>query len=229
MINILTATGARQKAWSICEKLMAAQTYKGEVNWVIVDDGPKPQVVYYEEAGGPDWSLTFLRPRPLWSPGMNTQARNLLAGLEYVDRRYPLVIIEDDDYYAPDYIEFALAQLAGVDLAGETRARYYNIATRRWRHLSNTTHSSLASTVMQGAAIDAFAKACKSGDKFIDIRLWASVRRKRLYEGGRVVGIKGMPGRGGIGIGHREDFGTRDVNDEVLKHWLGDGVRFYGS
>lgn len=39
MMTLITPTGVRPKAWSICERLMARQTYDGPVQWVIVDDG----------------------------------------------------------------------------------------------------------------------------------------------------------------------------------------------
>jgi len=228
MIQLLTATGSRPEAMALCYRWMRAQTYGGSVVWIIVDDGTEPTI---REVMPSNWQLVYIRPSPLWQPGRNTQARNLLKGIEACDLKLPLAVIEDDDHYACDWLGHVSQQLQSAELVGEFRARYYNVALKRGRQLSNTKHSSLCSTAMRGSVIDSFRKACVMSKNFIDITLWkygSYGLSKKLFGGNRVVGIKGLPGRSGIGMGHRNDFsGQSDPSGSLLKSWIGDDARHY--
>lgn len=225
MLTLLTATGARPKAWALCERWMAAQDYAGPVRWLIVDDGPVAQPVTFQRDG---WSLEVIRPQPFWKPGQNTQARNLLAGLAHCSAQDRVVCIEDDDHYAPDWLSHVAGQLQIAELVGEIRARYYNLRTRQGRELPNTAHSSLCSTALRGRAIDGLRKVCQGHHKFIDMTLWQRWPDKHLFDGHRVVGIKGLPGRGGIGAGHKAGFrGTPDNDGSLLRSWVGNDAEMY--
>src|SRR5690606_25388003 len=105
-----------------------------------------------------------------------------------------------------DWLTHIEAQLHRAELVGECRGRYYNVRTKQGRQLDNKQHSSLCSTAMHGKAIETLKQSCTRSPKFIDLDLWKRHRNKKLFDGHRVVGIKGMPGRGGIGIGHQEAF-----------------------
>lgn len=225
MLTLLTATGCRPQAFALLERMMLRQTYDRPVRWIIVDDGEVPQPITFERAG---WVLEVVRPTPFWRPGMNTQARNLLAGLDRVNPTDRLVVIEDDDWYAADWLEVCAIYLERASLVGETQARYYNVEHRTGRQLSNVGHSSLCSTAMRGSAITAFRQACQPGRQFIDLELWRKHRDALLFPGHRVVGIKGMPGRGGIGMGHKAGFrGQRDPNGVLLREWIGPDADWY--
>ena len=225
MLTLLTATGCRPAAFALLERMMKAQTYAGPVRWVIVDDGEQPQPITFEREG---WTLDVVRPEPFWRPGANTQARNLLAGLESINRSARLLVIEDDDHYASDWLEVCDAHLNRASLVGEIRARYYNVPRRVARQLNNTQHSSLCSTAMRDGAIDAFRKVCQPGRQFIDLELWRGYRDRLLFTGSRVVGIKGLPGRGGIGMGHNAGFnGTPDPSGAILRQWVGQDAEWY--
>lgn len=225
MLTLLTATGARPEAFALCQRWMAAQTFAGPVRWIVVDDGPEPSPITFKRAG---WQIERVRPFPLWKPVDNTQARNLLAGLVLCDRDSRLLIIEDDDHYAPTWLDTCARELERAELVGETKARYYNIASRIGRQLNNTGHSSLCSTAMRGAAIDTFYSICRPGVKFIDMQLWRQHPSKHLFSGHGVTGIKGLPGRAGIGMGHRRSFsGSSDQNLSLLREWIGEDAEFY--
>lgn len=225
MLTLLTATGARPQAWAICEQLMARQDYAGQVRWLVVDDGPEPQPVTFQREG---WEVKVIRPTRCWRPGQNTQARNLLQGLAHCSARDRVVVIEDDDWYAPDWLSHVAAQLEQAELVGESHARYYNIALRMGRQLNNAGHASLCSTALRGRAIDALRKACQSAPQFIDMRLWRRFQGGHLFGGHRVVGMKGLPGRAGIGIGHNAKFsGTADPDGSLLREWIGADARLY--
>lgn len=221
MLTLLTTTGGRPKPWAICQKLMAAQTYTGQVRWIIVDDGEQDQPIDFKPTKG-IWHLEVYRPEPFWTPGQNTQARNLLTGLAVINNSENLVIIEDDDFYAPDWLETVEEKLKKAELVGESCARYYNVQAKVGREMKNMSHASLCATAMRGQAIETFRSVCRPGIQFIDHILWQAHSDRHIFSGHRVVGIKGMPGRQGIGMGHDKKFtGTRDNGGKLLVEWVG--------
>lgn len=225
MLTLLTATGARPQAWAICERLMARQDYADPVRWLIVDDGPEPQPVTFQREG---WLLEVIRPAPHWKPGMNTQSRNLLAGLAHCCSTDRVVCVEDDDHYAPDWLTHVAGELERAELVGESHARYYSVPLRMGRQLNNAGHASLCSTAVRGRAVDALRKACQGAPRFIDLQLWRRFPNRHLFGGHRVHGIKGLPGRGGIGMGHSPDFrGTPDPDGALLREWIGQDAELY--
>ena len=221
MLTLLTATGCRQGAWEICERLMMAQTYAGPVRWVIVDDGPEMQTVRFHREG---WTVEIIRPDHVWTPGQNTQALNLLAGLAVIPSDASVVVIEDDDYYAPEWLATVDQWLHGHELVGEGMARYYNVASMKYQQLNNGVHASLCSTAMRGHALELFRKCCKPDVQYIDLTLWRTFTgMKCVHKNTRLtVGTKGLPGRMGIGMGHKDTFGQPDKRGDVLRQWVGD-------
>ena len=225
MLTLVTATGARPEAWKLCQRWMAAQDYRGSVRWVIVDDGPEPQEIEFSKPG---WRLVLIRPAPFWRPGENTQARNLLKGIEACGPTDTVVFIEDDDHYAPGWLTKVAKESEKAEVVGETRARYYNVQTRVGRQLSNAGHASLCATAVRGSALRLFASVCRTAPKFIDLNVWRQARSKHLFAGSMVTGIKGLPGRGGIGMGHNPAFnGQRDQYGTLLRQWIGQDAEAY--
>lgn len=225
MIKLLTATGCRPKAWAICELLMSRQDYQGAVEWIVVDDGPVAQPVNFQRK---NWHVKVSRPTPFWKRGQNTQARNLAAGVQFVKEGEVVLIIEDDDHYAPDYISKMVEALESAELVGVKPSRYYNVATKRSQTMMNNAHSSLCSTAMRGKATEEFRKIVNGlAVKFIDIQLWKACSESRLIKEPRLcTGIKGLPGRGGIGTGHRSGFGREGT---ALQDWIGEDAALYES
>lgn len=198
MITALTPTGSRPEAFAECVRQMRAQTIPAR--WVIVDDGPEPTPT----PDIPGWEVIHLRPEPVWQPGQNTLARNLLAGLRVATDR--VAIIEDDDGYAPDWLETVDGWLDHADLVGESHSLYVNRATGARVEMGNARHASLCSTAVRGEALSFLRWSCTVSPKGIDLRLWQQFPgRKALHapHPRRVTGIKSWPGRPGIGVGHR--------------------------
>lgn len=223
MLTLLTATGMRPEAWAICEKIMMRQTYDGPVRWIIVDDGEPLQPITFFRKG---WTMEFIHPTPCWHPGQNTQARNLLAGLARVGPSDRLVVAEDDDFVGPGYLADVDKWLDVADLVGEPMARYFNVASGTGFQHENKTHCSLCSTAMKGPGIAAFRVAVSKKMKFIDMELWRIFQGSTFFSNTRhVVGIKGLPGRKGIGSGHRIA-GGRNVG--LLREWIGEDAAIYG-
>ena len=214
MIYLLTPTGNRYKAMRLLTGYMQAQTYSGDVTWIIVDDcdppTPKPDSKY---------SVEMIRPAWRWS-GASTQAKSILAGLDRIPSDSVVLMIEDDDCYLPTYIETMVKALESADLVGEAGSYYYNVRTGRYRAMKSTNHSSLASTAIRGT--EALRAICEGHNRMIDVELWRTFTgKKALIDEHNVIGIKGLPGRSGIGVGHRQHFGAQD-DGTVLKQWLGD-------
>lgn len=221
MIKLLTTTGGRPEAWELCKRWMRQQTLQADA-WIIVDDCPVPS-----DMSGITVPTMLVRPQPFWQPGENTQARNLLAALESVNHDDIVIIIEDDDYYAPTYVHSMVEWCKRYELVGERNALYYHIGKREYRYCGNTSHASLCATAMRGKVINFFAQICRTNRKFIDIELWRKYRgTKKLFDTHMTVGIKGLPGRAGIGGGHRMN-GKPDPNGELLKKRLGDDAAAY--
>jgi len=143
-----------------------------------------------------------------------------------------VAVIEDDDWYAPDWLEWCCDQLSSHALVGEGRSIYYNVRSSRWMNCQNTEHASLCATAFRRELIPEILEilAEQPDDKpFVDIAIWKRFGaeglvlpdKQDLFR--RVVGMKGLPGRPGIGIGHRhlQAKGEQDPDGEFLAGLIG--------
>lgn len=208
MIALITPTGARAHQAKLCARFMAAQTYKGPVIWVIVDDALPRTTEFIAADFRPDWQIVKVYPSPSWQVGQNTQGRNLKAGIDALRNLTKLkdveaiFIIEDDDYYRPCYLAEMVTRLDGCLALGETHTIYYNIRLNRWIENQNDVWSSLFQTAFKPAALPHFEKLY--GEKFIDYAFFRLVPKPKLFRTPEKlsIGIKGQAGRAGIGAGH---------------------------
>jgi hypothetical protein len=235
MIALITPTGARKRQITLCAMWMLNQTYTGEVVWAIVDDCVPETTDFIKEDFRPNWKVVKVHPKPEWQKGQNTQARNLLAGIEAVKPYKPTFtfVIEDDDYYKPCYLTEMMKKCkSSFDVVGERFTVYYNVVLKGWRRNGNKDHASLFQTAFSPKGLDALEVACKKGSKFIDLfvfRTLISRHRINLFEGlDLAIGIKGLPGRPGIGVGHKQRFAIQlDKDMTILKKWVGDDYIYY--
>lgn len=233
MVVLITATGCRPAQFKICAELMKRQTYKGEVLWVIVDDGAAITTDVVPDDFREGWHIMKVYPEPKWQFGMNTQGRNLREGIEAMWKEYhpmqidAFFIIEDDDWYAPTYLEYTLPKLKGYLAAGEVKTLYYNVVRRDYHINQNERWSSLFQTVFSIGALDTFIECID--EKFIDFIFFRKVESPNLYKGKYLsIGMKGMPGRAGIGAGHGNTLGMLPDHDmSKIKKAIGDDYKFY--
>jgi hypothetical protein len=228
-VTLITATGGRPESLRRCGLFVIRQTWGGHLQWIIVDDcapasTPVIEPFAFENAGV---EVKWVYPEPKWKPGQNTLARNLLAAIPEV-RHDVVLFIEDDDWYAHTYIDEQVRHLGDADIVGDLPARYYHVPTRYYWQLDNARHASLCQTGLRKSALSHLREICEHprDREFIDVTLWRSVvGKKALYNGGLVVGMKGLPGRAGIGVGHRPDRSgapwKRDRDFVVLANWIG--------
>lgn len=218
-INLITPTRNRPQAFDLLQAWMARQTYSGPIQWLVVNDGNAE----YEYRLG----QTVLNRRSDGSEGHSICA-NLLLAFEHV-RGDAVLIIEDDDWYAPTYIAEMAVALAKADLVGSTPAVYYNIRNRRMRTFENPSHSSLAQTGFRRSVLDLATAIAKRGLTTIDQQLWRDFNGSKLLIPNRrlQVGIKGMPGEPGIGVGHKKKKGAYDRDFSILRDLIGDDASRY--
>jgi len=225
MLTLITMTGNRPEAWKLCEHFMERQNFQGLVHWIIVDDGKVAQPITFHREG---WTLEIIRPEPFWQAGQNTQTRNIRAALEVVTPADRIAFIEDDDWYSPSWLAIMDEQLNEADLVGERLAFYYNLKNQQYCQLSNGSHSGLCSTGIKGQAIDILKKICQVDRQFIDIELWKAPISRRLFTSKEVIGMKGLPGRGGIGMGHKPQRAFKsDFSGDVLRKMIGKDADLY--
>lgn len=219
IVTIITPTGNRRVAFGICEKLMAKQTYRGELQWIVVDDcEPRTECHLGQEV---------VHPTPTWT-GQNTQCRNLLVGL-YHTKGDKVLIVEDDDYYAPTYIEEMCKRLDTAPLVGEVSARYYHVKKRAYLEFKNLYYSSLCQAGLRQEIIQTLVTVCRTQQSFVDVNLFQKVKSAKLFKQTNLsIGIKGLPGRPGIGVGHRDSSRYRsDPDMKVLYEWIGGDAEIY--
>ena len=222
-LTLITPTGGRPEAFALCERWISRQTYTGPLEWLCSDDF-RPQTICTmgQEIHHPPW---------IWQPGQNTQAANLRMLLEHV-RHDKILFIEDDDVYLPDYLEEMSYYLDLHPITGEGNAHYYNVARRAYLECGNIGHASLCQTGIRAELIPKLQFILAAARGFIDLNLWRLARHPEgvFFGRGLCVGIKGLPGRGGIGCGHRRDTAMfRDPDGQVLRRWIGDDAELYAK
>lgn len=210
---------------------MQRQTLYGRasIQWIVVDDGVSPATL----AMGQTHILRAREPDCLPAQSF---CRNLLAAIPHITGDV-IAFIEHDDWYAPAHLEAIVDQLAGaVQIAGDDQQRYYNVSQRCWRIFPNSG-ASLCQTAIRRELLPRFemvARRCLAASKFgVDRALWDATRphERSLKRADTVVGIKGLPGRRGLGVGHRPSGPqwTFDAELEQLRAWVGNDADLYRS
>lgn len=221
MVTLLTPTRNRPEAFDLLQSWIERQTYREPLQWIVVNDGDTiynyrcDQTVIRREAGRQE---------------MHSLCMNLLAGLPLVEGT-KLLIVEDDDYLAPEYVEQVCTWLEENEMTGSRPAIYFHLQHRTWRIMRNHSHASLGQTGLRASAIPHLVRAIQVGTPNLDLRLWRDgpadrMLHRNLTADGRVlhVGMKGLRGEPGIGVGHRMKDGTKDSDFTQLRKWVGDEV-----
>jgi len=217
--SLITPTGDRTEAFELCRKWMSAQTVKPD-QWLVIDDGFEPLPESLKEG------LDYLRRIPKKDEG-HTITKNLELLLPHI-KGNKILIIEDDDWYGPNYIKTMSDYLDRYDLVGEGYARYYLVPTMQHFRVSNLFHASLCQTGFISKLLPIF-KQCLKGDPYIDGRFWEAVKENKFIFADLEdklklhCSTKGLRGRRGIGTGHNS--GARyyrvDNNISQLINWVG--------
>lgn len=226
-VAIITPTRNRSMTISLLARWLRQQTVKPDL-WVIVDDGDEQ--VKFE----PPMTHLIKRTRGDNEP-KHSLCLNLRQALPYMlaDK---IMICEDDEYYAPTYIEEMAKRLDASPAVGIGHSKYYHLGLRSPYVHENMGHASLAQTSFRHELIGDFIRCMADPkDNFIDIKFWKLVAGRgliwrdgdRYYPDGKwpvgaqYVGMKGMPGNPGIGFGHQAMPQYRqDPTLEWLRWWI---------
>ena len=219
-ITVITLTGDRNKVFELTRQHILAQTIQPD-QWIIVDDGFEPLPERLIE--GAD----YIRREPKKGEGF-TLIQNMKLAVSQI-KGDTILFMEDDDYYAPNYIETYHNYLQRYSLVGEGCARYYHVPAQKYARMNNKRHASLAQTGFRKEILDIF-KASIRGDFHIDIKFWqkASTLGYLFFDTEDKLklhcSLKGLPGRKGIGIGHDKNYAfyRYDKDYKVLKKWVGE-------
>lgn len=223
-LTIITPTGDRPLAFALCQNWVRKQTLQPD-QWIVIDDGRIPLKSYVP--------MQHVRREPQPDDPQHTLILNLKTAVPLITGD-KVIIIEDDEYYAPEYLEEMALRLAEHEIVGIARAKYYHLPTGGYRQIANTTHASLAETGFRSSFVPELSEIWE-GDPSLDMRIWQKAGQMRgllfvdvfkpLY-----LGIKGLPGRTGIGAGHNPTLyrGIRDTADRpVLKKWVPQDYQIY--
>lgn len=225
-VTVITPTGDRPLAFGLCWRWMAAQTRKPD-QWLIIDDGAG-QPGNLGSIDGVD--IIRVRRVPLTGEPRHTLALNLKAALPLIDGDIVLVM-EDDEYYAPQYIETMARRLDRFEIVGICRSKYYHLPTGKFQQIGNTGHASLAQTGFRSSFLPIFTGCVERGmeTNWVDQQIWQIVGERKLraqlfVDDGLPLycGMKGLPGRPGIGQGHKEAmYREQDTPDRArLRAWI---------
>ena len=193
-VTLITPTGDRHASFALLERWIARQTLSPVMQvmqWIVVDDGGTPTPCTADQC--------YVRRARTASDPRHTLPCNLLAALPHVDSNFVL-IIEDDEWYAPEYVSFMLQALQqSADLVGLRRSHYWCLQRRAWLELVHPRHASLCRTGFTRCAFGDVERACAHMSAGIDLLLWRALwgpRAQLLDEAGNLnVSIKNVPGR----------------------------------
>ena len=201
-VTIFTPTGdrpaslMRQKRY--IQRSIIPKTWN--VNWLVVDDG----VVPFNPG-----DCEYRRREPDGNSSLERQVK-FVGNL---DTDYVL-IWEDDDWCSPHRIrnQIKLLHKSQKHLHGYSCGVYYHIPSQGYRKMQNGDHASFCETAMTAVLWNRFVEIYLStvGKKvFLDLELWGVFRQYGVLtpnEPRVSLGLKGLPGRNGLGGGHTPEF-----------------------
>lgn len=241
-ITAITPTGDRPLAFRLCREWMANQTRRPD-QWIIVNDGndrPTEEDIAWFNRNIP--GSVMVRREPGGSDPLITLNLNLKAALPYITGD-KILIIEDDEYYAPGYVAEMARRLDSHEVVGICRSKYYHLPTGGYETYGNVRHASLAETGFRASFLPTFESLLqtKDGPRWLDDLMWTHIKATEgkpgkvnslLFVDDKTplyVGIKGLPGRNGIGSGHKTTmYHVHDGADRAqLRAWVPGDYQVY--
>jgi glycosyltransferase involved in cell wall biosynthesis len=223
--TVITPTGDRPEAFSLCIKYLLRQTCQPK-EWIIVDDGKSPML--------PPLDIPYVhyirRERQAGEPA-HTLRPQMVEALKYVSTD-KVIIMEDDDWYDPEYCETLVAVLDKAVLAGQGEGVYYHIPNRSYFLCKNKDRASRCQTSFRSSFIPTVLRVCQSSSSpFLDLNVWTVKNTSKLLLTDfrpLCVGMKGLPGRRGLTMGWtRPNSFKPDLNGSVLKGYIGEDIENY--
>jgi glycosyltransferase involved in cell wall biosynthesis len=228
-LTLITLTADRPEAFELCKCYgrRAIATLEAHrmlstpvsVQWIVVDTGAV--------AAQPDSAQQYYRGEPIANG--NISFLTALAVALRAATGDVIAFVEDDDYYSAGWLARVVNvfETRDIDAFGIGEAYYYHVRRRAWYQHSNKSHASLCSTAISSRLLWAFQDLVDfARSPFVDMDLWHGiVKTGRGYVApgcSIVVGIKGMPGKTGLGAGHRSDwYRHEDPDGSFLQTLIG--------
>lgn len=219
-ISLLTPTCDQPVGIALLERYVARQSV-APMEHIVVDDGDVPATLTMGQTH-------IVRPRH--EEGFHSLAKNILVGLEAA-KGDAILILEHDDHYHPAHTQVCLEALEREPSTSCRTLRYWNVAHRMSR-LTRSTGALHACALrrehmhlLERAARECLADSVGGG---LDARLWA-LARWQGHQTPTVTSMKSLPGRPGLGRGHRPS-GRQwrdDRNGWTLRRWIGSDAGVY--
>ena len=227
MITAISTTRDRPLCFSLLEQWVAAQTVKPD-QWLVVNDTYRPASYAYT------MQQEVIHRKRKKVEGLSI-CENWQAAIPRI-KGDVVVVLEDDDYYHPSYIETLSAMLEQAEVAGFTNDVYYNLRLKRFHRRHNVTDCALAATGFRSSLLPRLKEIATRQSVYLDLPLWDEGDERKLTRDNKApdglqyhVGLKGMPGLAGLGNGHGAD-GSTDPTGQVLRQWVGmEAARVYLS
>ncbi len=221
-LTLITPTGDRPLAFALCQNWMRKQTLQ-PTQWIVIDDGKTPMKPFVP--------MQYVRREPRPDDSEHTLILNLKTTMPLI-RGDKIIIIEDDEYYASNYIEVMSTKLDEHEIVGIGRSKYYHLMSGCYAQIGNMHYASFAEMAFRSSFLPEFIKFLDGG-LYLDVRIWKSINGNRTYlffddDRSLYVGMKGMPGRHGIGGGHDVNHiiyrrgRLCDKSRKILKNWIPD-------
>jgi hypothetical protein len=220
---VITPTGDRPEALALLRRWVSRQIRQPD-QWLIVDDGQVP----VDAARFP--GATVIRREPQADDPPCTLGKNLAAALALVAHD-KVIVMEDDDWYGPEYIETLAGLLDVHELAGIWGTKCYHPGVPGWKDMGREDHASLSQTGFRKSLIPDVFEAIPGDGKLpdcsVDLRLWWNHNQGRgfLLPGAdrRLhCAIKGLPGRAGAGCAHERRLFQVDSDLKKFREWCDD-------
>lgn len=138
-----------------------------------------------------------------------------------------IAIFEDDDYYYPDWLQYAASQIwLGAEVVGCGWSRVYNLNYRRFVERKKVVQGPFAGTVVfSREVIGEFIGACREHHPFKAI---AKSLKLKQPDRNYLVAMKGIPG-GAVGVSNQDNrwhdqedlYPSADLSLSVLREWIG--------
>jgi len=220
ILTLITPTGDRPLAFALCQNWIRKQTLRPD-QWIVIDDGKIPIK--------PTVPMQYVRREPLPDDPKHTLILNLEEAMPLI-KNSKIMIMEDDEYYAPGYIAEMAIRLNQYEVVGIGKSKYYHLPSGGYFRIKNMTHASLAQTAFRSSFLPEFKELLKKSNVGLDSKIWIKANKNGrgfifvdsdknpLY-----LGIKGLPGRAGIGNGHDPTLYRRyphDTTREILKRLI---------
>lgn len=224
--TVLTCTGNRKHLIPQLKKYLDRQTVQPG-QWLIIDDGEDK--IPPEMIEGAD---RFFRDRTSESNQKNL-IRSMLEVLIFV-KYEKVIIMEDDDWYHPQYLEVMSNYLDQYDLAGQKNTYIYNVPAKAWYQSDCKEACTLGRTGFTKAVFNTIQETLPKTRRMPDMAIWLN------YEGNKImlppdphlyVGIKGISNNAITKADHDPESSrlkNKDENFEDLRKLIGDeDAEFY--